>query len=138
MKNLQPYGVWKVTTEGDCEGRSIKQLGIHEGYVDEIALCLADKNSYSLEFTRVAAPQKLELYSPVCGETTITVHNESEIYGALSLADLQTMFEGRPVTIKKSNYYKSVKLTSTNFIEVKRKEALAKLTKKERILLGLA
>lgn len=38
-----PFGIWHVTTEGDCEGRSTRDLGIHEGYIDEIALALADK-----------------------------------------------------------------------------------------------
>ena len=30
-----PFGIWHVTTEGDCEGRSTRDLGIHEGYIDE-------------------------------------------------------------------------------------------------------
>ena len=25
------YGFWEVTTEGDCEGRSVSRLGIYEG-----------------------------------------------------------------------------------------------------------
>ena len=45
------YGLWKVTTEGDEEGRTTKSLGIYEGWVDEIALYLSDKCYYSLTFT---------------------------------------------------------------------------------------
>lgn len=25
-----PYGIWIVTTEGDCEGRSTRHLGVSE------------------------------------------------------------------------------------------------------------
>lgn len=48
-----PFGIWHVTTEGDCEGRSTRDLGIHEGYIDEIALALADKCYYSLCFVAI-------------------------------------------------------------------------------------
>lgn len=46
----QAYGTWKVTTEGDCEGRSIRDLGTYTGYLDEMAFALADKCCYSLQF----------------------------------------------------------------------------------------
>ena len=32
-----PYGIWIVTTEGDCEGRSTRHLGVFQGYIDDIA-----------------------------------------------------------------------------------------------------
>ena len=38
-KEYKNYGTFKVTTEG----RSIKDLGVHTGYIDEIAFALADK-----------------------------------------------------------------------------------------------
>ena len=50
---LSPYGTWEVSTEGDCEGRSTKRLGTHQGYVDEIASSLAGQECYSLNFRRV-------------------------------------------------------------------------------------
>lgn len=48
-----PFGIWHVTTEGDCEGRSPRDLGFNEGYIDEIALALADKCFYSLYFVAI-------------------------------------------------------------------------------------
>ena len=30
-----PYGIWEVTTEGDCEGRTTRRLGVYSGYIDE-------------------------------------------------------------------------------------------------------
>lgn len=48
------YGFWHVTTEGDCEGRSITDLGVFEGNIDTIALALADRcYYYTLYFTAV-------------------------------------------------------------------------------------
>lgn len=54
------YGFWEVTTEGDCEGRSVSRLGIYEGYIDKIALALADRCYYSLCF-RPIDPRALDL-----------------------------------------------------------------------------
>lgn len=48
-----PYGTWQVTTEGDCEGRSTRNLGVYVGYLDDIAFALADKCFYSLRFTKI-------------------------------------------------------------------------------------
>lgn len=45
-----PVGVWRVTTEGDCEGRTIKDLGVWEGHIAEIAFHLAEKSGYKIEF----------------------------------------------------------------------------------------
>jgi hypothetical protein len=46
-----PIGYWKVTTEGDCEGRTTTDLGCFYGHVAEIAFSLADRCLYSLRFT---------------------------------------------------------------------------------------
>lgn len=45
MSNL-----YEVTTEGDCEGRSSRSLGIWKGNISDIAFHLADKMFYSLRF----------------------------------------------------------------------------------------
>jgi hypothetical protein len=42
--------IWKVTTEGDCEGRSVQQLGLFTGEIDDIAFYLKDKSYYKLTF----------------------------------------------------------------------------------------
>ena len=52
-ETLNAYGLWQVTTEGDCEGRSIKDLGINEGFLDEIAFSLAGEACYGLRFSAV-------------------------------------------------------------------------------------
>jgi hypothetical protein len=46
-----PTGLWKVTTEGDCEGRSTKDLGIHEGHIADIAFALSNQVFYKLCFS---------------------------------------------------------------------------------------
>lgn len=47
-----PVGWWKVTTEGDCEGRTTDQLGTHYGHVVEIAMSLPSGGGYSLLFEK--------------------------------------------------------------------------------------
>lgn len=39
-----PIGEWKVTTEGDCEGRMVKDLGVFKGHIVDIALKLAKRH----------------------------------------------------------------------------------------------
>jgi hypothetical protein len=51
-----PVGWWKVTTEGDCEGKTTKQLGTHYGHVAEIAFSIAEGRGYSLCFEKGKEP----------------------------------------------------------------------------------
>ena len=46
-----PIGRWKVTTEGDVEGSTTKQLGVYNGHIVDIALSLAHQSYYSLTFS---------------------------------------------------------------------------------------
>lgn len=48
-----PEGFWEVSTEGDCEGRSMRRLGIFKGHYCDIALALADQCCYSLHFRKI-------------------------------------------------------------------------------------
>jgi len=45
----QPHW-WKVTTEGDIEGRTIRDLGLHHGTLQEVADKLAGQCSWVLSF----------------------------------------------------------------------------------------
>ena len=51
-----PVGWWKVTTEGDCEGRSTDQLGTHYGHVAEIAFSIKGGCGYSFRFEKADGP----------------------------------------------------------------------------------
>lgn len=53
LSYMEPYGLWKVSTEGDCEGRSTRQLGIFRGNYYEIALYLAEHCCYTLRFEKL-------------------------------------------------------------------------------------
>lgn len=48
-----PVGTWHVTTEGDCEGKTIKDLGVHTGHVADIARALGSRSYYALQFEPV-------------------------------------------------------------------------------------
>lgn len=55
-----PIGWWSVSTDGDCEGRSTRQLGEYYGHVAEIAFHLANKAMYDIEFTPIRIGTKGE------------------------------------------------------------------------------
>lgn len=66
------YGLWRVKTEGDEEGRTMQNLGDWEGHIDDIALHLANKVYYSLHFTPIA-PRSTEL-KPTAKQVEVTLN----------------------------------------------------------------
>jgi hypothetical protein len=111
---LEPYGLWKVTTEGDCEGRTIKNIGVYKGFIDEIALYLADQSCYSLKF------KKLKQESMIIGAKTMRAVNvvldiDSKTWDLNAeerVNCLSKVLSKRPVKISKSNYYASFLIES--------------------------
>ena len=69
-----PIGRWKVTTEGDCEGRSTKTLGIFEGHIVDIALALKARTFYSLQFEPSDTQKSLDI-NIVSGDEVSVVLN---------------------------------------------------------------
>lgn len=47
-----PEGVWEITTEGDCEGRSITRIGAFKGHFGDLALKHAKAAMYSLDLKK--------------------------------------------------------------------------------------
>lgn len=72
-----PYGNWNVTTEGDVEGRSTKQLGTFKGYVDDIAFALSNQCFYSLKFSLVPELEEIKQVAPSQKEVSIQFDIES-------------------------------------------------------------
>lgn len=133
-----PYGTWEVTTEGDCEGRSTRSLGVYVGNLDDIAFALAEKCFYSLEFTKI----NTEIPTPTkaLDEVTVSLNIASNTW-KMSAEDrikyFENMFSNRDVYVSSSSIYASVTLNKTNTEKTKREVALAKLTNEEKRLLGL-
>jgi len=132
-------GIWKVTTPGDCEGRTIIDLGTYTGNIDEIALHLADKGT-DLTFTPID-PEKWNDRTPVRKTVHVSMSNlVNSDYGNKSkfMPQIRELFKDRPVKIGESNYYGSFTITTDNeTIDDKRNKLLAKLTLEEKRLLGL-
>lgn len=133
------YGTWEVTTEGDVEGRSTRNLGTHTGWVDEIALHLGNKCGYSLCFNKV---EEIKTYNPTVKSVNVSFGVKSGTWNLNSSERSNLMsiiFKDRPVTIEKSNYYSAFVITSKTVSEdeIKRQKALNKLNDEEKKLLGL-
>lgn len=140
-KYSNPYGTWKVTTEGDVEGRTTRQLGVFTGFVDEIALHLADKCYYSLNFT--AAEEAVKTFTPKAEQVEISFNIDSNTWNMKPderVEVIREMFKNRPVTIGDGHYYSSIQISSVmteeERLNIKREKILAKLSDQEREILG--
>lgn len=105
-------GTWKVTTEGDCEGRTTRDLGIYEGYIDDIALSLANQCYYSLHFTR-SNVKKASIYNK--GKVNVTLDIKSHTWDMSPEDRVETMkelFKDRNVEIEAGNSYASFVIKS--------------------------
>lgn len=117
------YGFWEVTTEGDCEGRSVSRLGIYEGYIDEIALALADRCYYSLCF-RPIDPRALDLtpkrksveISFDIGSNTWDMDNEGIV------AAFKEVLKDRPVYVHKGRLFSSVNISTEEESEEEKRQ----------------
>lgn len=132
------YGLWEVTTEGDVEGRSTRNLGTHKGHVDEIALHLAKECFYSLHFKLV---EPIETFTPAKKEVNVMfdIGTGTWNYDKDGLVrKMKEFFADRPVHIKHCNYYASFTITTEKDIRAEdRRKAIEKLSEYERELLGV-
>lgn len=54
----RPEALWEITTEGDCEGRTINSLGIEYGNIFDLARKYSGHCMYSLRFERAKSVVK--------------------------------------------------------------------------------
>lgn len=134
-----PFGIWHVTTEGDCEGHSPRDLGFHEGYIDEIALALADKCFYSLYFVAINI-HSLDI-TPTRKTVDVTFGVNSGTWAMTPkecVTAIKDVMKDRPIQVEQSCRTGAVVFTTeTKTKEEKRQEVLAKLSPEERQILGL-
>lgn len=136
---LDPNGVWQVTTEGDCEGKSTRNLGVYSGRLDEIAFALAEKSLYALSF------KKLDLTIPTPTKARERVNVVLDITsGAWDMtaeervsAFREMLKDAENVFVSEGSAYASVALSREDRLDAIRKAALAKLTYEEKAVLGL-
>lgn len=132
--------LWHVTTEGDCEGRTTRDLGVHFGQLDDIAFALSGSSCYKLQFDLVD-PKDWARNSPKT-EVFVGLGIESKTWDLRgeALADyFRRMLDGRDVAVQIGNYHASVKLVRDADPECQemarrdalRAAALAKLTPEE-------
>ena len=110
-KQYKALGWWHVTTEGDCEGRSVHDLGTHYGYLDDVAFALGGKSYYSLNFSAIDDP----LVSPPTQKPVKQVSVVLDIDSGLwdknypeRAEAVREILKDRPVIVKEGNYYASV------------------------------
>ena len=146
-KQLDAFGTWKVTTEGDCEGRTVRHLGEHTGYLDDIAFALADQAYYGLRFDRVV-PIKVDGSEKTGTSVSVSLNIDTgtwDMSEAKRVAYFRKLLDGRATHVQSGQYYASVILVDGTSTEaqaeakkrVLQKAALAKLSSEERAALGV-
>ncbi len=102
---------FNVTTEGDCEGRSVNHLGTFTGYLDEIAFYLGNKAMYGLEFEMI---KPIKVYKPTVNEVNVSFGIDSGTWDMDSDKRItyfkKLLKQRKGVTVEDSNYYACVKL----------------------------
>ncbi|MET3209712.1 UNVERIFIED_CONTAM: hypothetical protein ABIC26_002659 [Paenibacillus sp. PvR008] len=53
QEHFDVHGIWKFSTEGDCEGRSSKDLGTYKGSLFDGIKKYGDRSYYSLSCERI-------------------------------------------------------------------------------------
>lgn len=135
------YGYWQVSTEGDEEGKSIRNLGVFHGNIDEIAFALVDKAYYSLNF-RLIDPENIPVPKEYKTKIDIYLDLKDVPYGDSNarVSIMREMLAGTNISVKKSNNtYGGVTLyrpeDPDRIKEAKITTVLNKLTDEEKELL---
>lgn len=143
-KYTKAQAFWKVTTEGDCEGRSVRDLGMHFGYIDDIAFALADQSYYSLCFKEI---EPFDVSVPTGNKVNVTLDIDSKTWDMKMperKAFMENLLQNRDTAVLDGEAYASVTLVMGK-TEIQRQarekemlklQALAKLSDEERAVLG--
>lgn len=108
-------GVWRVTTEGDCEGKTVNDLGVHEGSVIDIARKLSGHCYYALCFKKTTKSEE-EKRRPERSEVEISFDINSHTWNlkqAERAALFRELFKANgldPNMVETGSFYASVKL----------------------------
>jgi hypothetical protein len=106
-----PVGWWRVSTEGDEEGKSTKDLGMHYGHICELALRLAGATYYKLHFQEIPSP--VNRYAP--GDIgVVSVQSIAQIAGnTVTETEVKKLAEffGPEWSVSPHNYYQTIKVS---------------------------
>ncbi len=114
-----PVGWWEVTTEGDEEGRSTVKLGTFYGHIAEIALHLANRCFYSLNFNscgKLSPTGERPTYTATARGTSISFgYNHGcpfagdKVKGQIEL--IRKWFDADGLKVSDSNYWGSINIS---------------------------
>lgn len=123
--------LYEVKTYNDCEGRTTRLLGIYRGNVQDIALHLADKAVYHLLIKPISIQ---EAGNPT--RKTVEVHFSGFGSESEELVNTELATKYHSVYIGSGEVTYDIR-SKQELDEMKRREALSKLSSEEKALLGL-
>lgn len=103
----KPEGMWRVTTQGDEEGRTTRQLGTHMGHIVDIAHRLSGESNYNLSFEPLTTIKEIVLRTPR-ESVAVQIGIDSGTWDMTSEARqayFRAMVKDSNVKILPSNYY---------------------------------
>jgi hypothetical protein len=124
--------IYQVTTEGDCEGRSVSNLGIWEGDIVDIALGLANRCAYSLTFKEIQIKKPLK---PTGTEVDITIWNSDLTNETMIITNLRNDTRVKSLRSDLSMWRGKISLASEEDIEEMRMRALMQQLSPEDVAL---
>lgn len=138
---MNPIGYWDVSTEGDCEGRSMRRLGIFKGHFADIALALADKCCYTLWFTKVDEDKMILPKIQTKDEVDIAFSDSTGVDCFEMCKELRPILEKDNIFVTRGGYTGHIKVSREETVEMKKAKAIAKLkgvlNDEEMSILGL-
>ncbi len=144
--NKKPIGWWRVTTEGDVEGRSVKFIGDYFGHVAEIALSVPDIPYYCYRFEPLNRPPIAPVtYTAVRKEAPICISFAPCKFDDSTLKWYRSYLDAPEIDVFRGDCYANIMVAFPRTAEEIEKEneelrrkAIAKLTSKEIAALGIS
>ena len=138
---MNPVGIWEVSTEADCEGRSTRRIGIFKGHYADIALALADQCCYTLWFRRIDESKMVLPKIQTRDEVDIAFDDSIGIESSTMRIALSPILEKDNIVVRCGHYNGHINVSRAETEEMKRTKAMEKLkgvlTPEEMQMLGL-
>lgn len=110
-RNQNPVDTWVITTEGDCEGKSVKSLGTFTGHLGDILLKLHENAYYTYGVKRASVPIGLGEDVRDSAELNTVVPRFHDLpFGDQDVAGAQKFF-GPEFLVVKGKHYRSMRIT---------------------------
>lgn len=105
-----PVGTWMITTEGDCEGKTTRNITTVSGHFAEVALAYAGYAEYKLTLETPKKSHLLKTKPKMQVSVGPGISSGLWDYSNEIIAEILQKWVGDDYIVKPDRYYKSVKI----------------------------